>query len=161
MANICQMLPTVEKICSNNNVGKFRPNFVKHVGRRLSSDLFFLRKCWTWSSAQMLKSYRSERMTGTQKHPPSSFRRFVLDRIEAKFCTQLLNTHMNSYLVRKEDWGKGTWRETEKWKFEQKTVAITYILRELLFDIAQLSTARQESSWRDLRVTQLCTFWIQ
>ena len=29
---------------------------------------------------------------------------------------------LNSYLVRKEDWEKGTWRETEKWKFEQNTV---------------------------------------
>ena len=79
-----------------------------------------------------------------------SFRAYILwtlsearSRLDRSQILQV-NMGLNSYLVRKEDWEEGTWRETEKWKFEQKTVAITYILRELLFDIAQLSTARQE-----------------
>ena len=67
---------------------------------------------------------------------------------------------LNSYLVRKEDWEKGTWRETEKWKFEQKTVAITYILRELLLNIAQLSTARQEQLWRHFSLGATLAFFV-
>ena len=34
--------------------------------------------------------------------------------IEAEFRKQIVNTRLNSYLVRKEYWEKVTWRETEK-----------------------------------------------
>ena len=55
---------------------------------------------------------------------------------------------------------KGTWGETEKWKFGQMTVAITYIFRKLLFNIAQLSTARQEQFWRHFSLGATLAFFV-
>ena len=40
------------------------------------------------------------------------------------------------------------------------TVAITYILRELLFNIAQLSTARQEQLWRHFSLGATLAFFV-